>query len=160
MNLNRWVLGAALLSTVILASSGAAFGADINGKWKATFQGGGGDMTIEQTFTFKVDGEKLGGTMNDPMMGDAKIASGSIKGDEIEFTVTGSGQMGEMTLNFKGKVVSADEIHLTMSFNGGGPGGGGPPGGGPPEGGGGPPGGGGGGRGPGGGMELVAKRVK
>ena len=34
----------------------AAFAADINGKWKATFQGG--DMAIEQNFTFKVDVKK------------------------------------------------------------------------------------------------------
>ena len=139
---------------LIVVLAGAAAAADINGKWKASMQGG--DMAIEQTYNFKVDGGKITGTMSDEMIGEAKIASGSLKGDDIEFTVAASGQMGEMSLSFKGKVTGPDEMKLTMSFGGwrGGPGG---PGG--PDGG---PGGAGGPGGPGGpgGMELVAKRVK
>src|ERR1019366_8516263 len=46
------VFGALLMLTLV----SAAFAADINGKWKATFQGG--DMAIEQNFTFKVDVKK------------------------------------------------------------------------------------------------------
>ncbi len=115
---------------------GVAFSADINGKWKGTVDAGG--MAIEQTFTFKVDGTTVTGTMSDQFIGEAKITSGALKGDDISFTVSGnSEQMGPMTLNFKGKVTGADEMKLTMSFSGG-PGGG-----------------------PGGeGMEVIAKRVK
>jgi hypothetical protein len=135
---------------LIVILAGAASAADINGKWKANFDGGG--MAIEQTYNFKVDGGKITGTMSDPMLGEAKIASGSLKGDDIEFTVSASGQMGDMTLTFKGKVTGPDEIKLSMSFGGGagGPGGPGGPGGEGPGGGPGGP----------GGMELVAKRVK
>jgi hypothetical protein len=112
---------------------GAAFSADINGKWKGTVDAGG--MAIEQTFTFKVDGTAITGTMSDPFIGEAKITAGALKGDEISFTVSGnSEQMGPMTLNFKGKVTGADEMKLAISFSGGGPGGEG--------------------------MEVVAKRVK
>jgi hypothetical protein len=125
------------------------FSADINGKWKGTMEAGP-QGAIEQIFTFKVDGGKITGTMSDPMMGEAKITEGTLKGDDISFTVTGSGQMGEMKLSFKGKLSGADEMKLSLSFAGGGPGGGGPDGGGP----GGP------GGGPGGGMEIIAKRMK
>ncbi len=115
---------------------GVAFSADINGRWKGTVDAGG--MAIEQTFAFKVDGATITGTMSDQFIGEAKITSGALKGDDISFTVSGnSEQMGPMTLNFKGKVTGADEMKLTMSFSGG-PGGG-----------------------PGGeGMEVIAKRVK
>jgi len=145
-----------LLAWGLLAMAASASAADINGKWKATMQGG--DMQIEQNFTFQVDGEKVTGTMSDQMMGEAKITSGTLKGDDLTFTVSASGDMGDMTLSFKGKVTGPDEIKLTLSFGGrGGPGG---PGGGPDGGPGGPGGPGGGGPGGPGGMELVAKRVK
>ena len=109
-----------------------AFAADINGKWKGTFEGGPSGA-IEQNFTFKVDGDKISGTMTDEFIGEAKITQGALKGDDISFAVSGNGQMGEMTLNFKGKVTGADEMQLTFSIAGmDGPGGGDqPPGGGP-----------------------------
>jgi len=107
-----------------LALAGAAFGADINGKWKGTVDANG--MTIEQTFTFKVDGEAITGTMSDQFIGEAKITAGTLKGDDISFTVSGnSEQMGPIALSFKGKVTGADEMKLSMTFSGG-PGGGGP----------------------------------
>ena len=115
-----------LILSSILASAlvSSAFAADINGKWKGTFQGGPSGP-IEQNFAFKVDGEKITGTMTDEFIGEAKITQGTLKGDDISFTVSGSGQMGEMTLSFKGKVTSADEMQLTFSLAGmGGPGGG------------------------------------
>ncbi len=91
----------------------AAVAADIDGKWKATMEGPMG--TIEQNFTFKVDGEKVTGTMSDQMLGEQKIADGTLKGDDISFTVTAKSEMGEMKLAYKGKV-SGDEMKLTMSF--------------------------------------------
>jgi len=125
---------------LILTVSGIAFAADINGKWKGTLQAG--DMTVEQNFTFTVDGEKITGTMSDQFIGEVKITEGALKGDDIAFTVSGkTEQMGEMTLKFSGKVTGADEMKLAMAFAGGGPGG-------PDQGGG------------MGAMEVVVKRVK
>jgi opacity protein-like surface antigen len=125
-----------------LALAGSALAADINGKWKGTIQGGGmGGDGIEQTYTFKVDGAKVTGTMTDQMITDGKITDGTLNGDDLSFTVSGSGQMGDMKLQFKGKVTGPDEIKLSLSFGGMGDGGG--PGG---------PG--------GGGMEITVKRTK
>jgi hypothetical protein len=137
MRMRLLVCGSILALTLV----SVAFAVDINGKWKGSFEGGQGGG-VEQSFTFKVDGEKVSGTMSDPMMGEAKITEGTLKGDDISFTVVGKGEMGEMTIKFKGKVKSADEMNLTLSFSGG-PGGdqGGP-------------------GGPDGGMQITVKRVK
>jgi uncharacterized protein involved in outer membrane biogenesis len=125
-----------------LALAGSAFAADINGKWKGMFQGMGDG--IEQNYTFKVDAGKITGTMTDQMITDGKITEGTLNGDDISFTVSGSGQMGDMKLQFKGKVTGPDEIKLSLSFSGMG----------------GPDGGAGGGPGGPGGMEVTIKRVK
>ena len=136
MRTHLLVFAAILISTSI----GTAFAADINGKWKGTLDAGG--MTVEQNFTFKVDGGKITGTMSDQFIGEVKITEGALKGDDIAFTVSGkTEQMGEMTLKFSGKVTGADEMKLAMTFAGGGPGG-------PDQGGG------------MGAMEVVVKRVK
>jgi hypothetical protein len=129
-----------VFAAILMMFIGTAFAADINGKWKGTLDAGG--MTVEQSFTFKVDGGKITGTMNDQFIGEVKITEGTVKGDEIAFTVSGkSEQMGDMTLKFSGKVTGADEMKLSMTFAGGGPGG-------PDQGGG------------MGAMEVVVKRVK
>lgn len=110
------------LLVVALTFVGMVFGADINGKWKGTLEAGG--MTVEQNFVFKVDGGKITGTMSDQFIGEVKITEGALKGDDIAFTVSGrTEQMGEMTLKFSGKVTGADEMKLSMTFAGGGPGG-------------------------------------
>jgi hypothetical protein len=137
MRMRLLAFGSILLLTLVSTASAA----DINGKWKGTVEGGPGD--IEQNFTFKVDGGKISGTMSDQIIGEAKITEGALKGDDISFTVVGKGEMGEMTLSFKGKVTSSDEMRLSFGVSGGGPGG---PGGGP--------------GGPGGGMAVTLKRVK
>ena len=117
----RLLILSSILTSALVSS---AFAADINGKWKGTVQGGPSGA-IEQNFAFKVDGEKITGAMTDEFIGEAKITQGTLKGDDISFTVSGSGQMGEMTLSFKGKVTSADEMQLTFSIAGmGGAGGG------------------------------------
>jgi opacity protein-like surface antigen len=118
-----------LVAILTLALACAAFSADINGKWKGTFEGGMGGEPIEQNFTFKVDGQSITGTFTDMMFPDAKITKGTLKGEDIEFTVTGASQMGgEMSLNFKGKITGADEMKLTFAMAGGGMGGPGGPG--------------------------------
>jgi hypothetical protein len=131
MRARLYVFGTILLLT---AMTSTAFAADINGKWKGTFEGG--QMgSIVQNYTFKEDGGKISGTMTDEFIGEAKITEGTLKGDDISFTVVGNSQMGEMKLTFKGKVTGADEMRLSLGMVGG-------PGGGP------------------GGMEITVKRVK
>ena len=87
----------------LLALAISARAADISGKWVG--QVPRGDQTVETTFVFKADGEKLTGTVSDGQGGTLAIADGKISGDMVSFSVTT--QRGKRT--FTG-TVSANEI--------------------------------------------------
>jgi hypothetical protein len=118
----------ALLSVFALSAAGA----DVGGKWVAQVPGFDGSP-MELTFTFKVDGAKLTGTLGSPM-GDQPISEGKASGDDISFVMVfappdgGGGPGGGMKIVFKGKV-AGDQIKMTQTFEGGpgGEGGGMPP---------------------------------
>jgi hypothetical protein len=90
--------------------------ADVNGKWTAQVPGRDGQPQ-ETTFTFKVEGDKLTGTVSG-RQGDTPIADGKITGDEISFTVTRERQGATIKQLYKGKV-TGDEIKFTRSVEGG-----------------------------------------
>jgi len=130
----------------LLAMFSAAWAADVNGKWVAKAAGGQGQDS-EITLTFKADGAKVTGTLNNSAMpGDVEIQEGKIEGDKISFSLKRNFGQSDMKVVWKG-TVSGDEIKFTRDIEGGGMGG---------------PGGGMGG--PGGGApaspEIIAKRVK
>lgn len=102
---------------LILALNVAAFGADINGTWKATAEGPNGSM--ERTFVFKVDGKRLTGETTSSMLGKSTITDGKVDGDNLSFAITAKLQDNELKLSYKGKV-NGDEIHLTSEITGGG----------------------------------------
>ena len=54
--------------------------ADISGKWAGDVPGRGGDTT-PATFTFKVDGDKLTGSMTGPQ-GEMPLQDGRVSGDQ------------------------------------------------------------------------------
>jgi len=148
-------------AVLLLALAACIWAADVTGKWVAQVPGRQG--TVENTFTFKVDGTKLTGTLSTPM-GESEISEGKVSGDEISFVIVRKFGENEMKILWKGKV-SGDEIRFTRQFEGGMMGGPGGPGPGPGAGAGPGPGAGAGpGPGPGaGGMgqqEIIAKRVK
>ena len=147
-----------LIGTIaVLALLASAWAADVTGKWVAQTPGRDG-ATSETTFTLKVEGTVLTGTMTSSR-GESTISEGKVAGDEISFVIVRKMGENEMKTLYKGKV-AGDEITFTREFQMppggmGGPGGGAPPAGGP----------GGGMGGPGGGMggppaPIVAKRVK
>jgi hypothetical protein len=73
----------------------------------------------EQTFTFKVEGEKLTGTVSGMQGGaDVDIKDGIAKGDDIAFSVVRSFQGQEVKILYKGKVSGA-EIKFTSQREGG-----------------------------------------
>lgn len=92
-----------------------AFGADASGKWKAQMPGRGGE-TRETTFNFKVEGNKLTGTMEGPR-GPVDIQDGKVDGDNISFSVVRKFQDNEFKMDYKGKI-SGDEMKLSIDFNG------------------------------------------
>ena len=109
------MLAAALALAVVSVSA-----ADVDGKWTAQVAGRDGQMR-EQTFTLKADGEKLTGTTSGMQGGaDVEIKDGTVKGDDIAFTVVRNFQGQEVKILYKGKV-SAGEIKFTSQREGGEP---------------------------------------
>jgi hypothetical protein len=92
--------------------------AKIDGKWKTSMENQDGNMEI--TFVFKVDGEKLTGTVSTPM-GEMAISNGKISGNDFSFDV----DMGGMALTHKGKIdgeVLKMKVDMPQDFGAGSPG--------------------------------------
>src|SRR5205809_4993664 len=110
----KWLL------VLLAASALTAAAADISGNWKATADFGG--QTMERTFVFKVDGNKVTGETTSTMMGKSTITDGKVEGDTVTFTITGKFGDQEMKLNYKGKI-NGNEIKFVTEVAGGGGGG-------------------------------------
>ena len=110
----RMVVRTLALVAVCLA---VAWAADVSGKWKAEYQSPDG-QTRQSTFTFKVDGEKLTGTLASAM-GESQISEGKVSGDQISFVVIRNFGGDDVKFSYKGKV-SGDEIKLAVTANFGG----------------------------------------
>ncbi len=100
---------------LLLLAAVAVFAADVSGKWVAQMPGRGGE-TREATFTFKVDGDQLTGSVSG-RRGDMPISDGKIDGDDISFTQVMEFNGNQMKLIYKGKV-SGDEIKFTRQREG------------------------------------------
>lgn len=100
----------AVIAIGVLLSAAAA-AADVSGKWKAEFTTPDGQQRVN-TFNFKVDGEKLTGTVAGTQ-DTTPIQGGKVKGDEISFSA--ERPFGSFT--YKG-AVSGNEIKFKVEFNG------------------------------------------
>ena len=97
---------------LMVAPAVIAMAADVTGNWKATAEGPNG--SLERTFVFKVDGNKLTGETTSQLMGKSTIMDGKVDGDNLSFTITVKFQDNEVKLTYKGKVsASGNEITLT-----------------------------------------------
>ena len=94
-----------------------AMAADISGKWAGDMPGRGGDTT-PTTFTFKVDGEKLTGSMTGPQ-GDIPLQEGKVAGNQISFSTTLDFGGNSIKILYKG-TVSGDQIKMTREREGSG----------------------------------------
>ena len=109
-----------IFQTVVLATltilATAALNAQsksVDGEWDASMNTPGGEVPMK--LVFKVDGEKLTGTVK-RSRGDAAIA-GTIKGNDINFSYTVDYNGNSLTISFTGKV-SGDSMGGTVSFGG------------------------------------------
>lgn len=114
MKLRGYVFG--LVATL---ASLPALAAGIDGKWNATVDGGPAGP-IELQFDLKAEGEKLTGTMAVPtmMMPATPISEGTIKGEDVSFTIAVSMMEGAppLVIKYSGKV-KGDELNLTSLFD-------------------------------------------
>ena len=95
----------ARLFVLLLLTALAVFGADVAGKWKATYQGQDGPREV--IFIFQVSEGKVSGTASDPR-GEAPITEGKVDGDKITFTV----ERDDFKAVFTG-TISGDDMKLS-----------------------------------------------
>src|SRR5436190_21874432 len=102
------LLVSAIAAGMLLSS--VAVAADVSGKWKAEFTTPDGTPR-SNTFTFKIDGTKLTGTVAGTQ-DETPIQNGNVSGDDISFTA--ERPFGKFT--YKGKV-TGNEIKFKVEFN-------------------------------------------
>ncbi|HWO01549.1 MAG TPA: hypothetical protein VNS63_19980 [Blastocatellia bacterium] len=90
-------------------SSGAT---NISGAWDVTVETSGGSGS--PSFTFKQDGEKLTGNYKG-QFGEAPL-TGTVKGDDVKFTINISAQGQSMTVTYTGKITGKDSMKGTVSL--------------------------------------------
>ena len=93
------------LLALLLLTALLAFGADVTGKWKATYDTQNGPREV--TFAFQVSDGKLTGTAGGPQ-GQTPISDGKVDGDKVSFTVV----TDQWTAVITG-TVSGDDLKLT-----------------------------------------------
>lgn len=119
---------ALLPALLLLLSAALCSAADLNGRWEGSMSGPNGDISL--TFTFKVDGSTLTGTVETPNgsidisdgkvdgdklsfkthAGDSEIVhEGTIDGDTVKLKVTGPWGVGDMTLKRAAEKPAADK---------------------------------------------------
>jgi len=103
-----------LAFVALLCFTLVAAAADISGKWTGDVPGRGG--TQPNTFTFKVSGAKLEGSVAN-QRGDSPIAEGKVDGDNISFVQNLDFGGNSVKISYKG-VVKGDTIELTREVEG------------------------------------------
>lgn len=103
---------------MVLMALTSAWAADVTGKWVAHVPGAQGQPDSDITLVFKVDGDKLTGTINNSQTpGDVELNEGKINGDEVSFSLIRKfGDTGFKVI-WKGKI-SGDEIKFTRATDG------------------------------------------
>ena len=103
------------VTPVLLSLAALLFAADVTGKWKGQIE----NSERDTIFTLKAEGSSVTGSMSDPEgQGKERPLKGTIKGNDISFTVDSSWQGNPVKLLVKG-TVAGDEMNLEMSSEGG-----------------------------------------
>ena len=105
-----WTMKSFWILALMAMCSMAALAADASGTWKASMETPNG--TMDNTFTLKVEGDKLTGTITMGQMGEAPISEGKVEGDNVSFAVVREFNGNQFRINYKGKV-SGDEMKIT-----------------------------------------------
>jgi hypothetical protein len=103
-----------VLGMILIA--GAAFAADVDGKWAGEIAGMDG-APMKVSYTFKADGATLTGTTVSPDGKEMAIKDGKINGNNISFSIAFDMGGQEMKIDMKG-VVSGETLKLTMDMMG------------------------------------------
>jgi len=107
---------ACLLIVVLGFLAATLSAADVGGKWIGDVNTPDG-QTISLTFTFKLDGDKVTGTVTGPT-GDIDISDGKMDGDTLQFGLSVDAGGQQLVFKCTGKLAADDQLKITM--NGGG----------------------------------------
>lgn len=108
--MKNWIRVGAV--TLLLGLGTILAAADATGKWVAEMPGRDGN-TMKQTYTLKVDGATLTGTVAG-RNGETPISNGKVDGDTISFEVTRSRDGNSFTMKYTGKL-EGDTLKLTST---------------------------------------------
>ena len=107
---------AALLSFVVALMTSGLSAADMSGKWIGDVNTPDG-QAISLTFTFKVDGAKVTGTVTGPT-GDIEITEGKLDAGTLQFVMSVDAGGQQLVFKCTGTMVADDQLKISM--NGGG----------------------------------------
>ena len=97
------------VAMIMAFTTASAFAAtDVSGTWAGDMKGPDGSNGFHLSFTFKVDGAKLTGTVQGPQGDPIAITDGKVDGDKVSFNVSVNG----MVIVHEGTLVG-DTIKLT-----------------------------------------------
>jgi hypothetical protein len=99
----------------LLLCLSVAAAADVSGTWQVTVETsqGAGNPTV----ILKQDGEKLTGTFNSQIFGEAKL-TGLVKGNAIEFGFVGDAGGQTLKVSYKGTIESPTTMKGTAVYAG------------------------------------------
>jgi hypothetical protein len=92
-----------------------AFAADVSGTWQVTVETNQGSGS--PTVVLQQQGEKLTGTFNSQIFGEAKI-TGTVKGNAIEFGFAGEAGGQTIKVSYKGTIESPTVMKGTAVYAG------------------------------------------
>jgi hypothetical protein len=98
---------------LVLFASMPVMAADIDGNWKGGIDSPNGQ--VEMKFTFKMEKDKLTGSMTGPDGNALPIANGKLAGNQVSFSVSLDFGGNPTVITYTGELVK-DKLNLQMSF--------------------------------------------
>ena len=114
--MNQFTRRASLLIVFLGFLAATLAAADVGGKWTGDVNTPDG-QSISLTFTFKVDGGKVTGTVTGPT-GDIDISDGKIDGETLQFGLSVDAGGQQMVFKCTGKLATDDQLKITMDGGG------------------------------------------
>lgn len=98
----RWITCVSIAMGLALAASARADDKALDGTWKSVYKApDGAERTT--TFHFKVDGEKVTGTVVGRNNNESTIENGTLKDGILTFTITREMNNNKVTITYSGK---------------------------------------------------------
>jgi len=114
--MNHFAPRATLLIAVLGFLALSLSAADVGGKWVGDVNTPDG-QSISLTFNFKLDGDKVTGTVTGPT-GDIDISEGKMDGETLQFGLSVDAGGQQLVFKCTGKLAGDDQLKIMM--NGGG----------------------------------------